>query len=348
MDGNINKDKKTSKRLVDKSIEMFLLSIELFNRPTLRNRTEGFSIFICNAWELMLKAHLLEKEGPGCIYFPDKPNRTISLINCIDKVMTNQNDPVRKNLLKICELRNTSTHFITEDYEILYAPLFQSCVTNYSDALFKYHDIAIEDYIPKSGLFLNVRTNAISQDDIKLKYDKPTFEKMLELNQSILSEACQNEKYAVVIKHEIALTKNPEKADYLFRVDSSSKQLGLIIDREVNPLDRCNLTQSKCIEAVNKFIKRRKIQVDFRTTKARNREDEILTEFTTYCFQQYLKAFQIKDNPLYCYKESIHTPVKYSYSSQLIEVICEAIEAHPTDFMNVLEVRIEELEKNKR
>ncbi|RIM18607.1 DUF3644 domain-containing protein, partial [Staphylococcus chromogenes] len=48
-----------SKQLVDKSIESFILGLEIYNKPTIKYRIEGFSFFICNAWELMLKAELL-------------------------------------------------------------------------------------------------------------------------------------------------------------------------------------------------------------------------------------------------------------------------------------------------
>ena len=41
-------------KLLDKSKEAFIMSIELYNKPTIKYRVEGFSLFICNAWELML------------------------------------------------------------------------------------------------------------------------------------------------------------------------------------------------------------------------------------------------------------------------------------------------------
>ena len=40
---------------------------------------EGFSFFICNAWELMLKAHMINKFGKDSIYYKDNRNRTITL-----------------------------------------------------------------------------------------------------------------------------------------------------------------------------------------------------------------------------------------------------------------------------
>ena len=49
-------------RLLDKSKEAFAMAIELYNKPTIKYRVEGFSLFICNAWELMLKAYLLKNK----------------------------------------------------------------------------------------------------------------------------------------------------------------------------------------------------------------------------------------------------------------------------------------------
>ena len=46
-------------KLLLKSQEAFILGIEVYNKPTIRYRVEGFSFFICNAWELLLKAILI-------------------------------------------------------------------------------------------------------------------------------------------------------------------------------------------------------------------------------------------------------------------------------------------------
>jgi len=61
----------------------FLMGLEIYNKPTIKYRVEGFSFFICNAWELLLKATLIDK-GES-IYCKDKPDRTISLSECLKK-----------------------------------------------------------------------------------------------------------------------------------------------------------------------------------------------------------------------------------------------------------------------
>jgi hypothetical protein len=54
-------EQKTYDRLIQKSEEAFLLAVELYNRPTIRYHVEGCSFFLCNAWELMLKAYMIKK-----------------------------------------------------------------------------------------------------------------------------------------------------------------------------------------------------------------------------------------------------------------------------------------------
>ena len=110
----IDENKRIIEKLLEKSKECFVLAIEIYNKPTIRYRVEGFALFICNAWELMLKAHLIRRDGLGSIYFKDNPTRTISLEGCLRKIYTNEKTPLRRNLEKIIELRNTSTHFITK------------------------------------------------------------------------------------------------------------------------------------------------------------------------------------------------------------------------------------------
>ena len=148
-----------SNRLVGKSVEAFIMGLEIYNKPTIRYRVEGFSFFICNAWELMLKAYLINRDGETSIYYADKADRTISLEESIKRVFTNKHDPLRLNLEQIISLRNTSTHFITEDYEQIFAPLFQACVFNYVEKMQEFHTVDVSKNIAPS--FLSVSMSRI-------------------------------------------------------------------------------------------------------------------------------------------------------------------------------------------
>ena len=66
------------KRLVEKSIEAYVLALETINRLTIQYRLETFCYLICNAWELLLKAKILEDEGkPDSIYYKEQQGNTI-------------------------------------------------------------------------------------------------------------------------------------------------------------------------------------------------------------------------------------------------------------------------------
>lgn len=54
-------------KLLDKSVESFLMAIEVYNKPSIKYRVEGFAFFICNAWELMLKSYIIKKYGEQAI-----------------------------------------------------------------------------------------------------------------------------------------------------------------------------------------------------------------------------------------------------------------------------------------
>ena len=119
-------------RLLEKSKEAFALAVELYNRPTLKYHVETCSIFLCNAWELMLKAYLIRERGIESIYYSDESGKTIALADCLKKIFTNDKDPLRINMAEIIRFRNVNTHFITDEYEIFIGPFLQKSVMNLS------------------------------------------------------------------------------------------------------------------------------------------------------------------------------------------------------------------------
>lgn len=192
-------------KLVEKSQEAFIMSIEIYNKPTLKYRVEGFSFFICNAWELLLKAYLLKNNRS--IYYKDDPSRTYSLEACIKKVLTNTHDPLRQNLGKIIKLRNISTHFITEEYEAIYIPLFQSCVINYTNKLIDYFNIDITEKLGSNFLTISVKLSDISSSVIQARYPKDIADKLLctkqEIEDSLPDDASPT--YAIRVTHDWAI-----------------------------------------------------------------------------------------------------------------------------------------------
>lgn len=324
-------------KLVQKSQEAFIVGIEIYNKPTIRYRVEGFSFFICNAWELLLKAYMIKRDGYSSIYYPDS-GQTKSLSVCIKSVFTNDKDPLRKNLEKIIELRNTSTHFITEEYEQIYVPLFQSCVLNYINKLLQFFDIDITTQLGSNFLTLSVKIDELSAESIQARYPKEIAARimsaMTSIGQAINLE--DNDKYAVTVRHEYYITKNRKEATASFAIAKDSEQAAFIV-KELHDMQKsCPHNASDCVEIINKRIKRENIGFVNPSPK----DDSKRHHFNKYLFDLFVKFYNLKQEPTYCYKYNIGASSFYSYSDKTINLIMDQIKKDPEHIVQSLKNKI--------
>lgn len=296
-----------------------------YNKPTIKYRVEGFSFFICNAWELMLKAHIIKKYGNSEIYYKDKPNRTISLSECIKKVFTNSKDPLRLNLEKIIELRDTSTHFVTTEYEMIYIPLFQACLFNFNEKMQQFHNIDMSEIIPQNFLTLTTNMKSFNEPEIRAKYPEELSKKLIatfhELNPLVEKN---NNGFAIRIEHYHYITKNKNEATELLSIDKSSNENVKIIKELKDPNVTHKFTMKKLNQEINKRLKKAEINLTF------NR----------YHFQLFANYYDIKNNPKFCYINTIGEAPKYSYSIQTIDFIVEEIKKDPDNIINNLKNKL--------
>lgn len=311
-------------QLVDKSIEAFVMGLEIYNKPTIKYRVEGFSFFICNAWELMLKAELLN-QGKS-IYFKDKPDRTISLEKATKLIYPDKNTRIRLNLEKIIELRNISTHFITEDYEVKYAPLFQACVLNFTNELIRFHNKDITEHIPQNFLTIHANYEPLSNEEIKLKYPSEVAQKFIQQANEIdvLNKEYNSEKFAINIAQKLYITKDRKKADFSVKIDRDSENHVAIVKELKDPSDTHKYSYNNIITAVNERLKKRNIQLGYKSG------------FNSYVLSLFIEFYNIKSDSKYAYKHCIGKQTSYTYSQQLVEFIVSQIKKEPNNFVESL------------
>lgn len=315
-------------KLLEKSRESFLMAIEIYNKPTIRYRIEGFAMFVCNAWELLLKARIITISGEKSIYYKDNPNRTLSLENCISKVFTNKKAPLRLNLEKIIELRNTSTHFITEEYEMVYVPLFQACVFNYTEKMQDFFDINMMEYVPQNFLTLTVSMRPLDVEVIRVKYPVELADRLIKVSQDIQSLSAEenNADFAIRIEHYHYLTKDANKASSSIRIDKEAKTRGVILREIQDPNNVFSYNQKRCIELIN-----RRLSND-------GFSDIVINKYYFGIFTEY---YGIKNNPKLCYCYHITKQPLYSYSSATIDLIVAEIEKDPENILRILKEKIQ-------
>ena len=243
------------------------------------------------------------------------------------------------NLEQIIELRNTSTHFITSEYEQIYVPFFQSCILNYSNKMLEFFKIDITQNIPANFLTLSVKLSPISPEEIQARYPEPIAMKLLQtvkrINDSMPAEG--NEKYAVLIKHDIYITKKTDLATASVRITKDAETAAFILKETKDMQRSCPYRRSKCIELINKRLKSGHINF---INPTKDPSDEKYHTFNTSHFDLIVKFYQIKENPKYCYKYDRSTQTLFTYSEAAIELIVSEIKKDPEHIIQNLKDNI--------
>jgi hypothetical protein len=329
-----NKEKQTElySRLLEKSIEAFIMGLEIYNKPTIKYRIEGFSFFVCNAWELMLKAKMIS-DGKN-IHYRDKPYRTFDLSKVLQSVYTDKKQPLRINLEKIIDLRNISVHYVTTDYESIYAPLFQSSVINFTNEIDRFHGIDITQYISQDFLTISASMNALTSREIRLKYDAETAERLiLQKNDiEVTTDTLESsEKFAIQIEHRLVLTKSKSNADLSVAIDRDAKNKANIIKEYKDPADTHKYSYTNLLEAISERIHKANINFEYH-----NKAGAKKTRFTTYTLELFLDFYDMKNRIEYAYPHIVGNARLYTYSQQALEFIMDEIRKDPQNIVNNL------------
>lgn len=314
-------------RLIDKSIEAFLLGLEIYNKPTIKYRIEGFSFFITNAWELLLKAEMLNR-GLS-IYFKDSQSRTISIDNAIKKVYSDKNTRIRLNLEKIVELRNISTHYITQDYEAKYAPLFQACVLNYANELQRFHNRSISDYVPNNFLTIVSNYEPLDNEQIRLKYAPEIAEKFIQQanDVDILSETYNSDKFAINIRQNLYITKKKDESDFCVSVVRNSENKVDIVKELKDPSNTHRYSFNNVVTAITEKMNKENVRFDYEKG------------FNSYVLNMVIDFYNVKSNETYAYKHTIGNQESYTYSQQFVDFLYGEIKKNPDSFVESLKQR---------
>ncbi|WP_303886164.1 DUF3644 domain-containing protein [Abiotrophia defectiva] len=318
-----------SERLVDKSIEAFVMGLEIYNKPTIKYRIEGFSFFVCNAWELMLKAEIINR-GQS-IYYRDNPDRTLSLEASIKKIYSDENTRIRLNLERIVELRNISTHYITEDYELKYAPLFQACVLNYTNELKRFHNVDVTEKIAQNFLTISASYEPLSNEQIRLKYSSEIAEKLIRqvTEIDVLKDEYKSDKFAIEIKQNLYIVKKREDADFVVSIAKDADTPVEIIKDVKDPSTTHPISYKSVIEIVVDRLNKKNIEIVYPPG------------FNKYVLNLFMDFYNVKSDPKFSYAHKIGEKLQYTYSQQLVEFIVAEIKKDPQRI-------VESLRKSKK
>ena len=312
--------KRLTRNLIQNSIEAFILALETVNRPSVSYRIEAFCFLFCNAWELLMKAKLLN-DGNKIFHKKKRkqPRRSLSLDECLNRIFTSEGDPIKLNIKTVHELRNNATHLVIPFIPIDIMGLFQAGVLNYPKALQDWFGISLSNRIPLGMMALvydfDPKQHSLEYAKMKRRLSVETFRWLTEFQQDIRNQATSlgdsMQQFYIPIDFKLAITKSPRKADIVLSSGMQGEE-ALILEVPKD-IDKTHPYRGKeVVELVNQ---------KFGGTLQIN-------SFDILCIR---KVYNIESKVEFYYKS------KYSprlYSEQLVEWIVKQAAKNPDFFVH--------------
>lgn len=248
-------------RLLKNSIEAYVLALETINRLSITYRVEAFCYLICNAWELLLKARLIQISGsPNAAYFKKergKLRRSLPLRACLKGIFTNEKDPVRRNIEIVADVRDEATHLVISKVPQDVMALFQACVLNYHEYLQNWWEISLSDRLPVGMMALTYDLSPTDFDfdssALKKQIGKDTAAYLMNLQADLRKEfdsLGRVAEFSIDVDYKLALVRKVSDADIALTTGDGGKPTSVLPIpkdtsdthpfREMNVLEKLN------------------------------------------------------------------------------------------------------------
>lgn len=247
-----------------------------------------------------MKAKLLDSGGK--IFYPKKrkqPRRSFSLDDCLKKLFTSEDDPVRLNIERVHELRNNATHLVIPFIPRDIMGLFQAGVINFPRALQDWFSISLSERIPLGMMVLvydfNPEQYSLESARMRRRMTVGTFRWLTNFQTRIQRDATSlgnaQDRFCIPINYKVAITRNPRKADIVLSAGVTGQE-AIIIERPRSPDATHPYRRKEVIELVND-----KLQGSHK-----------INQYDVDCVR---KVFKIESNSEFYYKDKF-SPKRYS------------------------------------
>lgn len=253
-----------ARALLKKSRDNMMLTLELYNRPSLENKLDGFVMLFSTAWEQLLKAIIIERHGEKGIYTTVSKKgikQTISLRQSLDKIFPSTENKIRKNIERISDWRDNAVHLLMPEIQGLASRVFQAGVINYSTQFEGFSEVPFLSYQHAGMLSLvgdfNVPPISILRDQYGDSCDE-----ILSLARTLQDEIEENNDIDFAIPINVSLVyakKDSTGLKILANANGSKEDLenlrnALVVEKAVDPEKTHPYPQGVAVKEINKIL----------------------------------------------------------------------------------------------
>ena len=248
-------------RLINKSIEGYILALETINRLSIQYRVETFCYLICNSWELLLKAKMIDSSANDReVIYRGKKKRgerreTLSLRECLESVLPNQTSPERRNIERVAELRDEAVHLVLCGVPTDVLGIFQACVINYHRRLNEWFKISLSDrvHVGMMSIVYDMSPELGNMSDKRLRRElgKDAAEFLTRYCAQIKNEhdnLKRTPQFSIGVEYSLALTKNAGQADIVLAYGATDSPAVQIVEVPKDPSKTHPLRQKEVIQ----------------------------------------------------------------------------------------------------
>jgi hypothetical protein len=252
-----------AKALLKKSRDNMMLALELYNRPSLENKLDGFVLLFCTAWEQLCKSRLIERDGEDSIFEPNVKKgtrRTIPLRACLDRLYESKSN-LRRNIEVVADWRDKAAHLLMPEIQSIASRIFQSGVLNYSSEFESFTDTAFISSQHTGMMSLVGEFKLPPASLLKTLYGSAANE-ILELAHKVELEieAADDISFAIPLRVSLVFAKEDGDAQIVIaKANGSTEDLkklrqALIIEKPVDPDKSHPHSQGNLLKLLNETL----------------------------------------------------------------------------------------------
>jgi len=215
------------------------------------------------AWEQLLKAIIIERDGLHSIYCGVSKKgikQTLSLRQCLDKYYK-PTDKIRLNIECISDWRDNAVHLLMPELQGLASRIFQSGVINYSHTFEKFSEVPFLE-AQHTGMMSLVGDFRIPPISVLKSLYGESGDEILKLAKTLQDEieSSNDMDFAIPINVSLVYAKNNNGSQIIIADANGSKQdlenlrKALIVEKPVDSEKTHPYTQQTAIVEINKRL----------------------------------------------------------------------------------------------